>query len=495
MKKFRMIIAALAVMITCLVFSPIDVQAGHCAGSSNCGCSFTTCAGVGGTPCWYSSPWSYCVGHNFGNTWTYVSTTATCTSGGYQKWRGYCSICQRWYELYIPEGPLGHDWGSWRQYSSTHHVRYCKRCGLAQYAAHSMGNWFDGGNGWHYRVCSVCGYTERYDFTAPSINGFVAYPNYWSSGNGTVTISTRDRGSGVGYVQLYRTNVNSGATDLVASWYAGGSTGYLSYNYTETAEGVFRYTVNIYDLYGNHSSSTSNNIYLDHSNPIIYGIENTVTDWTNRAPTISTTATDYLYGTWYGGSGLRSLAISDDSGNIVARGTTGVTYTLENKYEGIHSWTVTATDNVGHISSVSVTTKYDCTAPGMDGTEVTHVENGITYSGYCQDNIIDQHIDDEASRSSNNPNCTSGLSAVIVYKVKDGNKEAIYSATTQKTWGYSDTHSSFDVYYDINLTDDQVDYYLVVAKDIAGNITTKKLTSQRTLLKMFHTSIDRSSYE
>ena len=125
----------------------------------------------------------------------------------------------------------------------------------------------------------------------------------------------------------------------------------------------------------------------------------------------------------------------------------------------------------------------------------THVENGITYSGYCQDNIIDQHIDDEPGRSPNIPNATSGLEAVIVYKVKDGNREAIYSATTQCTWAAPDTHSYFNVYYDINETDDDVDYYLVVARDFAGNMITKKLTSQRTLLKMFHTSIDRTSYE
>ena len=74
-------------------------------------------------------------------------------------------------------------------------------------------------------------------------------------------------------------------------------------------------------------------------------------------------------------------------------------------------------------------------------------------------------------------------------------KTAIYSANTNKSWSSSDTHSSFDVYYDINLTDDIVDYYLVVVRDFAGNTTTKKLTSQRSLLMLFHTSIDRSSYE
>ena len=57
--------------------------------------------------------------------------------------------------------------------------------------------------------------------------------------------------------------------------------------------------------------------------------------------------------------------------------------------------------------------------------------------------------------------------------------------------GASDTHSSFDVYYDINPTNDHVDYYLVIARDFAGNTETKKLTSQRTLLKLFHTRDER----
>lgn len=492
MKRFRVIIASLIVAVACMLMAPMEVQAGHCGGS-DCGCTSSSCNSS--MVCWYSSPWSYCVGHNFGNTWTYVSTSATCTSGGYDLWRGYCSICQRWYTLYIPSGPLGHNWGSWQNYSSTQHRRQCSRCHIYDYGNHSMGNWYDGGDGWHYRTCTKCSYTEKYDFTAPTINTFTATPTNWSAGNGTVTIKARDRGSGIKTIKLVRTNVNSGATSTVATWNVGGSTSTVTYSYTETNEGVFKYTVYVTDNYNNQSSQTSATIYLDHSNPVIDGIQNTVRDWTNRAPVISTTATDYLSGTRYNGSGLASMIIKDDNGVTVASGITSVSYTLASRYEGIHTWTVIATDKVGHTSTVTVTTKYDITAPGMDGTEVTHVVNGVTYSGYCQDNIIDQHIDDEPGRSPNIPNATSGLAAVIVYKVKDGNRTAIYSATTQKTWSYPDTHSSFDVYYDINQTDDEVDYYLVVARDFAGNITTKKLTSQRTLLKMFHTSIDRSSYE
>ena len=36
--------------------------------------------------------------------------------------------------------------------------------------------------------------------------------------------------------------------------------------------------------------------------------------------------------------------------------------------------------------------------------------------------------------------------------------------------------------------------YLIITRDFAGNQTKKKLTSQRTLLTMFRTSIDRGAY-
>lgn len=76
-----------------------------------------------------------------------------------------------------------------------------------------------------------------------------------------------------------------------------------------------------------------------------------------------------------------------------------------------------------------------------------------------------------------------------------GNKIAVTTDRTRTTFGSSNTHSYFDMYYDINPTDDIVDYYLVVVQDYAGNTVTKKLISQRSLLSWFHTSIDRSTYE
>ena len=333
------------------------------------------------------------------------------------------------------------------------------------------------------------------DETDPDCSDFVAKPNEWSAGNGTVAFKARDKGSGLASITLQRYSYVTRTWSTVKTWPYSGTTDSVSGSYTETSEGVFHFKLTIKDKAGNTTTMTSEAIYLDHSDPVLNSNVTTVTNWTNIAPVISYSATDYLSGTAYGGSGVVSVVIKDDSGNVVARGTSSVRYTVTSKYEGIHTWYITATDNVGHAQSNSVTTKYDITGPGVDGTEITYVQNEITVSGYCQDNIINQHIDDEASRSVNRPNCTSGLKSVILYRVKDGVKTAITSATTRKTYTASDTHSSFDMYYAINQTEDNVDYYLINVQDYAGNMVTKKLTSQRSLLRWFHTSIDRSTYE
>lgn len=491
MKRLRHVFVFFAMAIAVLVAEPLTAQAGGCGGSSNCGCASTRCSNS--MVCWYSSPWSYCVGHNFGSTWTYISTSATCTSGGYQRWRGYCSICCRWYELAIPEGPLGHNWGSWQQYTSTLHRRQCRRCGIYDYGSHTMGGWYDGGDGWHYRHCTQCGYTEKYDFTAPSIYSFTAVPNSWSAGNGTVTITARDRGSGITSIRLVRTNVNSGTVAMVANWSPGGATSTVSFTYTENSEGVFRYSVYVTDGYGNQRSQSSRNIYLDHSDPELTATVNS--DWTNVAPTIKSSATDFLAGTSYSGSGLASITIYDDSGNVVASGGSETSYTLQEKYEGEHTWQIVAIDKVGHTVSTALTTRYDITKPGIDGTEITFVKpDGTTVSGYCQDNIIDQHIDDEIARSLNGANKSSGLKSVILYRVTGTNREVIYSDATKKVFSSSDTHSYFDMYYEIQTTEKMASYYEIIVSDFAGNVTKKKLTSQYSLLSWFHTSIDRSSY-
>lgn len=333
------------------------------------------------------------------------------------------------------------------------------------------------------------------DETSPSCSSFSAVPNYWSAGNGSVSFTVQDEGSGLASVTLQRYSDVTKTWSTVKTWSYNGTTSAQSGTYTETAEGVFYYRLIIKDKVGNTTTKDSACIYLDHSNPVIYGIENTVTDWTNVAPVISVSGTDYLIGTTYTGSGLRSIVIKDDSGNIVASGVASTSYTLVARYEGIHTWYITATDNVGHTSSRSVTTKYDCTKPGIDGTEITYVTpDGITVSGYCQDNIINQHIDDEIRRSPNGANASSGLKSVILYRVTGGNKEVIYGDRTKYIWNVSDTHSWFDMYYEITADEKRVDYYEIIVTDFAGNRTKKKLTSQYSLLTWFHTSIDRSSY-
>lgn len=333
------------------------------------------------------------------------------------------------------------------------------------------------------------------DETAPSCSSFSAVPNYWSAGNGSVSFTVQDEGSGLASVTLPRYSDVTKTWSTMKTWSYNGTTSAQSGTYTETAEGVFYYRLIIKDKVGNTTTKDSACIYLDHSNPVIYGVENTVTDWTNVAPVISVSGTDYLIGTTYTGSGLGSIVIKDDSGNIVASGVASTSYTLAARYEGIHTWYITATDNVGHISSRSVTTKYDCTKPGIDGTEITFVRpDGVTVSGYCQDNIINQHMDDEIRRSQNGANASSGLKSVILYRVTGSNREVIYGDRTKYIWNSPDTHSGFDMYYEIVANEKTASYYEIIVTDFAGNRTKKKLTSQYSLLTWFHTSIDRSSY-
>lgn len=337
--------------------------------------------------------------------------------------------------------------------------------------------------------------TTRFDKTGPECSSLVARPNSWSAGNGVVGFTARDQWSGLSSAVLQRYSYVTGTWTNVASWTFGNTTDYVSRSYTETSERVFYYKLVLTDALGNTSSKTSATIYLDHSNPVIHGLENTVTDWTNVAPTISVSSTDCLYGTTYNGSGLKSIVIRDDAGVTVASGVTSASYTLAKKYEGKHTWTIIATDNVNHTTTKTVTTKYDCTPPGIDGTEITFVRpDGITVSGYCQDNIIEQHIDDEIRRSPNGANLSSGIKSVIIYRVTGSNREVIRVDRTQKIFAFSDIHSYFDIHYEIAADEKTVSYYEIIVTDFAGNRVKKKLTSQYSLLSWFHTSIDRSSY-
>ena len=334
------------------------------------------------------------------------------------------------------------------------------------------------------------------DETAPSCSTFSATPNSWSSGKGTVTIKAKDEGSGISSIVLKRYSYVTGTWSDIKSWTSINSKSEVTKTYTQETEGVYLYQVVITDVAGNKTTKNSSLVYLDHTKPVISGASNTVTEWTKTAPVISVTATDYLSGTTYNGSGLASVVIKDKNGTIVGSGTNSASYTLEDKYEGIYTWTIVAKDNVGWETSTTITTKFDKTAPGMDGTEIVYVKpDGTTVSGYCQDNIINQHIDDAASRSSNNPNVTSGLKSIIVYKYYKSGRVVLYGDTVKKTFTTSDTNSYFDVYYEMPESEKDVLYYLIVVRDFAGNTTQKKLVSQQSMLTWFHTSIERNSYE
>ena len=85
------------------------------------------------------------------------------------------------------------------------------------------------------------------------------------------------------------------------------------------------------------------------------------------------------------------------------------------------------------------------------------------------------------------------LPDTVITNRPDG-REVIYSGNTKATFYVSDTHSFYNMLYEIQATEKTASYYEIIVTDFAGNVTRKKLTSQYSLLTWFHTSIDRSSY-
>ena len=82
-----------------------------------------------------------------------------------------------------------------------------------------------------------------------------------------------------------------------------------------------------------------------------------------------------------------------------------------------------------------------------------------------------------------------------MYQIKGNVKTLLDTQNTKKAFASANTNNTFDLYYDVNSMPGQADYYEMVVTDFADNITKKKITPQNALLKTFHTSIDRSSYE
>lgn len=90
----------------------------------------------------------------------------------------------------------------------------------------------------------------------PSCSSFSAIPNYWSAGNGTVSFTVRDQGSGLSSVKLQRYSDVTRTWSDIKTWTYSGTTASQSGNYTETSEGVFYYKLTIKDKAGNTTTKT-----------------------------------------------------------------------------------------------------------------------------------------------------------------------------------------------------------------------------------------------
>ena len=55
-------------------------------------------------------------------------------------------------------------------------------------------------------------------------------------------------------------------------------------------------------------------------------------------------------------------------------------------------------------------------------------------------------------------------------------------------------NNTFTCKYKIKEDEKDVEFYYLVVTDFAGNVETRKITSQRYLLTLFRTSIDESSF-
>ena len=481
MKKFVKRLLS-AILCLSLVLGPCayEVYAFSCVWST-CGCKDRGIEGCSNSnTCWYGDG-DGCSGHSW---YLYSESSASCTEGGCTIYN--CSRCpgQRIYST----PALGHDFGSWGQCDSKQHSRTCSRCGLEQKENHTLGSWTSTGDGKHSRMCTVCGYNQNKSLSISNVS------SNWTGGDVVVSVSGSDNGDGCRSVEIYRVNCITGVESRVASYNRNGANGDYNYQYIQSGEGIFYFYAIATDEGGHTCRVQTDWAYIDKSGPMIYGLESVRSDWTNEPPMISARATDYLYGTSTQGSGVSRICIYDDYGRQVSSGHDSVTFILDNSYEGEHTFRVEASDNVGHVTTRNATTRFDVTPPGVEGNEITYVtSDGVTISGYCQDNIIRQHADDEAYRSHNGANRSSGIKSVILYGFNGSREVAIHSSTTYKQFGYSDTHSSFDVYYDVSGID-PCDYYTIVVEDFAGNRVKKKLTCQKSLIDQFHTSIDRGSY-
>jgi|GEM_PF-1986270 len=319
--------------------------------------------------------------------------------------------------------------------------------------------------------------------------GIYVYPTVWENTNGFVSITALDEGSGIDKIVLYEYDISRGTSKVVRTYYHYGTNSTVNDTYYQSREGEYIYYAYIYDVDGNVTTLVSQRMKIDKSEPEIHGLENTETDWTNIAPVINVNATDFIRGTTHTGSGVNKISIIDYKGKIVATGKDRCSFTLTDEYEGRREFTIEAIDNIGQTRIEKIVTKYDKTKPVIIGDESSAVDNSI----YVSNNIINQACNDHYS-NSRYANDSSGIKEVKLYAYKNGKLDEVKSNSTKMTFAKEDTNNTFTCKYKIKEEEKDVEFYYLVVTDFAGNVETRKITSQRYLLTLFRTSIDESSF-
>ncbi len=179
----------------------------------------------------------------------------------------------------------------------------------------------------------------KIDNQAPTITSSVSAPhsgNGWTSGGTTLTVSASDAGSGLASLTY---QIGGGSPTPV--------TGPIT-----PPSGTTTYTLTATDAVGNISTATVTT-KVDTTAPAItssVSAPHSGNGWTSGGTTLTVSASDAQ-------SGLASLTYQVGSGSP-----TPVTGPITPP-SGTTTYTITATDAVGNISTATVTTKVDATAP------------------------------------------------------------------------------------------------------------------------------------
>lgn len=143
-----------------------------------------------------------------------------------------------------------------------------------------LGNFNPGDNYTHDQDGGTVTLTAQWkDVTPPMVNAetgerykaITATPNYWSPGNGTVSMRAYDGQTGIYAVALYRKSSVDPNYTCVGYWEEPVGVFDKTYSYTETNEGAYSYRVIITDRAGNQYVEDSNWIYIDKTKPSLNG--------------------------------------------------------------------------------------------------------------------------------------------------------------------------------------------------------------------------------